>query len=76
MEWLSDDKFKKYVGLARLCYNEIFQPFKMYGQDAHIPGAIDQCISVAIILSEIMRGKNKPLSMDYIKKKLAEKEER
>jgi len=76
MEWLADDKFKKYVGLAKLCYNEIFQPFKMYGMDAYIPGAIDQCVRVTIIFSEIMRGKNKPLSMDYIKKKLMEVEEK
>lgn len=69
MQWLSDDKFNKFVGLLRLQHNEVFKPFKMYGMDAYIPGAIEECVKLAIAFSEVMRGKDKPISIEHIRRK-------
>ena len=69
MEWLSDEKFNKYVGVLKLQYNQVMQPFKMYGLDTFIPGAIDEQVKLAIRFSEVVRGKDKPISIQDIRRR-------
>ena len=68
--WLHDELYNKYLGLLRLQYNAVMRPFMMYGQDALIPGAIEQLLILAEIFCMNVRGVEEPLSLEYAMDKL------
>ena len=69
MEWLPDGKYTKLKGILRLQLNEVMKPFRMYGQDIYIAGAIDEIIELAEDFSMNCRGKDKPISIAYVRRK-------
>jgi len=69
MNWVSDKEYKKLEGIFRLQLNGVFKPFNMYGLGEFIPGAIEEIVALAVDFSLVLRGKNKPISIAYVRRK-------
>lgn len=69
MNWLEDEQYRKIEGIFRLQLNKVMEPFRMYGLSEYIPGAIDEVVKLAVDFSLVMRGKDKPVSIDYVRRK-------
>ena len=70
MEWIPDELYAKYRGIYKLQHNAIFAPFRMYGQEIYIAGAIEECVKLGEVFCMVIRGKDAPLSIAYIREKL------
>jgi len=70
MEWLPDERYNKYRGIYKLQHNPIFDPFRMYGQDIYIAGAIEECVKLGEAFCMTIRGKDKPISIAYVRDKI------
>lgn len=68
IHWLSDEEYQKVVSQLRLQFNGIFQSFHMYGLDAYIPGAIEECVKLCEDYGLRVRGIDKPLSLELIRR--------
>ena len=66
---IPDKDYKKAVGQFRLSLNGVLENFKMYGMEVYIPGAIDEIIKLAEDFSLRVRGVDKPISIDYVRRK-------
>ena len=69
MNWLPDNEYGKLKGIFRLQLNEVMSPFKMYGQDIYIAGAIDEIVKLAEYWCMSVRGIEKPISIKYVRRK-------
>ena len=67
--WLAEEKYAKFKGIYRLQLNMVFEPFKMYGQEAYIPGAIDEIVKLSEYWCMSVRGIEKPISIEYVRRK-------
>ena len=67
--WLVEEKYVKFKGIYRLQLNVVFEPFRMYGQDAYIPGAIDEIVKLSEDWCLAVRGIDKPISIEYIRRR-------
>ncbi len=67
--WLSDEEYRKAEGQLRLQLNGVFEPFKMYGLDILVPGAIDETVKLAQDFSLRTRGVDKPIDLQRIRRK-------
>ncbi len=68
VNWLPDDKYQKLLGVFRLQLNGVMMPFRIYGLDAHIPGAIDEIVALSELWCMAVRGMDKPISLDYVRR--------
>ena len=69
MNWLPDKEYKKIEGIFKLQLNEVMKPFNMYGLGEFIPGAIEEIIALSVDFSIVLRGKDKPISIKYVRRK-------
>ena len=69
IHWLSDSDYKKAIGQLRLQFNGVFSPFRAYGQDVFIPGAIGECVKLAEDFGLRVRGIDKVIALDIIRRK-------
>lgn len=69
MNWLTDEQYRKLEGIFKLQLNKVMEPFRMYGLGDHIPGAIDEIVKLTVDFSLVLRGKDKPVSIDYVRRK-------
>lgn len=67
--WLSQEEYDKARSQLRLQLNGVFEPFKYYGQDIYVNGAIDECVKLAEDFSLRCRGVDKIISIDRIRSK-------
>ena len=65
--WISQEEYDKAIGQFGLQLNEVFKPFKMYGLDVFISGAIDEVTQLAEDFGLRVRGVDKPLSLEAIR---------
>ncbi len=65
--WLEQSAYNKAIGQFRLQMNGVFEPFRMYGQDAYIPGAIEEITRLAVDFSIRVRGVDHPISLERIR---------
>jgi hypothetical protein len=61
---LSDADYMKAIGQLRLQLNGVFKPFRAYGLQEFIPGAIDECVHLAESFGMRVRGKDEPILME------------
>jgi len=61
LDKLPEQEYKKAVGQFRLQLNGVFQPFKLYGLDILIPGAIDEVVELAEQFGMRVRGVDVPI---------------
>jgi len=69
IHWVSNADFEKAIGQFRLQLNGVFDIFKLYGQDIYIPGAKAEVERLAVDLSLRLRGIDKPIDLDTIRRK-------
>jgi len=67
--WLEENAYKKAIGQFRLQLNGVFEPFKFYGLKEYVPGAIAEIVKLAEDFSLHTRGVDKPISLDYVRRK-------
>ena len=67
--WLDQDDYDKAVGQLRLQIGAALQPLCSYGQDVYVKGAIIEIVKLAEAFGMRVRGIDKPISLDYIRRK-------
>ncbi len=66
--WLDNETYAKAVGQLRLQFNGVFEPFRLYGLDIFVPGAITEAVRLAEDFSLRCRGvDNKAISLERIR---------
>lgn len=71
VHWLSEEEYQKAVTQLRMQLNEkngVFSPFRTYGLDAYIPGAIDEIIRLTEDFGLRVRGIDKPINIEYVRR--------
>lgn len=68
--YLPEDEYAKAKGQFKLQLGGVFDPFRLYGLDAFIPGAIEEIVKLAEDFGMRVRGANKVISLDYIRSKM------
>lgn len=68
IHWLSDEEYQKAVGQLRLQLNGVMAPFKQYGLNVFIPGAIAEIVQLAEDFGLRVRGVDKPIDLDLVRK--------
>jgi len=66
---LSDEDYAKAVGQFRLAVGAVLQPFDMYGMGVFIKGAQDEIVKLAEDFGLRVRGYDKPISINYIRRR-------
>lgn len=66
--WLSDADYAKAKFHLRAALTGIFDSFKMYGLQENVPGAIEEAVRVAEDFSLIVRGVDRPISLERIRR--------
>lgn len=67
--YLPQPDYDRAVGQLRLQVGAVLAPFAMYGQDVLIPGAISEIIKLAEAFGLRVRGVDKPISLERIRRK-------
>ena len=58
--WVEDEDWNKVVGQFRLRVTNTLSVFAVYGMNEYIPGAVEEIVDLAVIMSQKARGKDKP----------------
>lgn len=66
---LNDEDYAKAVGQLRLAVGAVLATFNMYGMNAYIAGAQEEIIQLAEDFGQRIRGIDKPISIEYIRRK-------
>jgi len=70
VHWLPKEEYDKAVGQLRLQLGGVFDPFRKYGMDLFIPGAIVECTKLAEDFGLRVRGIDKPIALEMVRKSL------
>lgn len=65
---LPEEEYRKAVGQLRLQLNGVFDPFRLYGLDIFIPGAVEETLKLAEDFGLRVRGEDKPISLEYVRR--------
>jgi len=65
---LSDEKYAKLKGQTRLQFGAILGVFNMYGMDVYVKGAIEELMMVTEETWDVIRGKDKPINVEILRK--------
>jgi hypothetical protein len=66
---LSDEDYAKAIGQFRLAVGAILSVFNMYGMNAYIPAAQEEIVKLAEDYGLRVRGIDKPISIEYIRRR-------
>ena len=69
MEKLPQAEYDKAIGQFRLQLNGVLEPFRKYGLAEFIPGAIKEIVQLTEDFGLRVRGVDKPISLDYIRRR-------
>ncbi len=67
--WLSEEDYAKAIGQLRLQLYDVFSPFNLYGLDVFVPGAITEIVKLCEDFGLRIRGVDKPIDIDLIRRK-------
>lgn len=65
---LNDKDYAKAVGQFRLAVGVVLGIFSMYGMNVYIAGAQDEIVQLAEDFGQRVRGIDKPISIEYIRR--------
>ena len=65
---LSDESYEKAVGLFRMAVGGVLSVFDTYGMGVFIGGAQDEIVKLAEDFGQVVRGVDKPISLDYVRR--------
>jgi hypothetical protein len=68
IHYLPSDDYAKAVGQFRTQLNGVFNVFDQYGQNVYIPNAIEEVVRLAEDFGLRVRGVDKPIALDIIRK--------
>jgi len=66
---LSEADYQKAVGQLKLAVGAVLSTFNMYGMDIYVKGAQAEIIQLAEDWGQRIRGIDKPISLEYIRRK-------
>jgi len=66
--WLPDEDYQKAVGQLKLQYGALLEPLNMYGQQDYVREVIPQMISLAEDFGLRVRGIDKPISLELMRR--------
>ena len=66
---LNDEDYAKAVGQFRLAVGAVLTAFNMYGMNVYIGGAQEEIVQLAEDFGQRIRGIDKPISIEYIRRK-------
>jgi hypothetical protein len=69
IHWLPDEEYHRATEQLRLQMNGVFAPFGLYGLDVFVPGAIDEVIKLCEDFGLRVRGIDKPLSLEEVRRR-------
>ena len=69
VHYLSDEEYTKCKGQLRLQLGGVFEPFNCYGLNVYIPGAIEEIVKLCEDFGLRIRGVDKCISLEMIRKK-------
>lgn len=69
---LDDADYAKAIGQLRLAIGAVLSVFNMYGMNVFISGAQHEIIQLAEDFGQRVRGVDKPISIEYIRRKAYE----
>ena len=69
VHWLPKEEYDKAVGQLERQLTGVFDPFHNYGQDVYILGAIAECVKLAEDFGLRVRGIDKEIALDLIRRK-------
>lgn len=67
--WLPDEDYQKAVGQLRMQVGGVLEPFRAYGMDVFIPGAITEIVRLCEDFGLRVRGVDKVISLDKVRGK-------
>jgi hypothetical protein len=68
--WLPDDEYKKAIGQFGMQIGALLtENFDLYGMGIYIPGAQTEIIKLAEDFGLRIRGEDKPISLEYVRRK-------
>ncbi len=59
--WLEETDYRKAIGQLRLSLNGVFEPFRLYGMNVYVDGAIDETVHLCEQFGKRIRGKDAPI---------------
>jgi len=65
---LAEEDYTKAVGQLRLAIGAVLSAFNMYGMNVFIPGAQVELVQLAEDFGQRVRGVDKPISIEYIRR--------
>ena len=65
---LDDEDYTKAVGQLKLAVGAVLSVFNMYGMNVYIAGAQKEIVQLAEDFGQRLRGVDKPISIDYIRR--------
>lgn len=66
---LSDEEYTKAIGQFRIAVGAVLGVFDRYGQGVYILGALTEIVRLAEDFGLRVRGVDKPISIEYIRRK-------
>ena len=69
VHYLPDDEYAKAIGQFRLATGYLLSVFDLHGLGIYIPGVQDEIVKLAEDYGLRIRGVNKPISIEYIRRK-------
>jgi len=69
LNYIPKQEYDKAIGQFRLQLYGIFESFRCYGLDIYIPGAIGEVVKLAEDFGLRIRGQDKPISLEYVRRK-------
>lgn len=60
---IPQEQYDKAIGQLKLQLNDVFSPFRIYGLDILIPGAIEEIMELAEKFGQRVRGKDIPIKL-------------
>ena len=64
MDKVSEEEYGKALSQFRLQLNDVFKPFRFYGQHEFVDGAVEEIVELAVKLSMRLRKKDVPIILE------------
>ena len=68
VHWLSDEDYQKAKTQLKIAIGGVFDPFRIYGLDAFIPGAILEAVKLSEDFALRVRGVDKIINLDMMRR--------
>ncbi|MBW2674930.1 MAG: hypothetical protein JRD89_16205 [Deltaproteobacteria bacterium] len=71
--WLSENDYSKARTQLKMSVTGVFTPFRLYGMDVYIPGAITEIVRLSEDFGLRVRGVDKIINLDLLRGRVCDK---